>query len=147
MSDNHFTLGSYVEIFTDGGANPNPGPGGYGAILRYNGTEKELSGGEKDSTNNRMELMAAIKALEALTRSSKVVLTTDSQYLKNGITKWIGGWKKKNYKGVKNPELWQRLDTVAQKHDIRWCWVKGHSGHPDNERCDILATQAMQKYR
>lgn len=136
-----------VKIFTDGGASPNPGPGGWGAILRYKNVEKELSGGEYDTTNNRMELMAAIVALESLKRPCDVSVTTDSQYLKNGITIWITGWKKKNYKGVKNSDLWKRLDAVAQKHNIKWRWVRGHCGHPENERCDALATKEIRKLK
>lgn len=136
-----------VKIFTDGGASPNPGPGGWGAILQYKNVEKELSGGEYDTTNNRMELMAAIVALESLKRPCDVSVTTDSQYVKNGITIWITGWKKKNYKGVKNSDLWKRLDAVAQKHNIKWRWVRGHSGHPENERCDALATKEIRKLK
>lgn len=138
---------SVVEIFTDGACSGNPGPGGWGAILRYNGVEKELSGGDSDTTNNRMELMAAIVALETLTRPVNVHLTTDSVYVKDGITKWIHGWKKKNWKKVKNIDLWQRLDTATQRHTIQWSWVKGHAGHIENERCDQLARDALENYR
>ena len=139
---------SKVEIFTDGACSGNPGPGGWGALLRYNGHEKELSGGEGDTTNNRMEMMAAIAALEAITRPSHVVLTTDSTYVKDGITKWIHGWKRKgwktaNKKPVKNQDLWQRLDQALARHEIEWHWVKGHSGHAENERVDELARQAI----
>ena len=141
-----------VEIFTDGACSGNPGPGGWGALLRYNGHEKELSGGEDETTNNRMEMMAAIAALEALTRPSHVVLTTDSTYVKDGITKWIHGWKRKgwktaNKKPVKNQDLWQRLDQALALHEIEWHWVKGHSGHAENERVDELARQAIADLR
>ena len=136
-----------VEIFTDGACSGNPGPGGWGAILRYGNVEKELSGGDRDTTNNRMELMAAIIALETLKRPVSVVLTTDSVYVKDGITKWIHNWKKNNWKKVKNPDLWQRLDQACQDHQIEWQWVKGHAGHPENERCDELARQALENYR
>lgn len=136
-----------VEIFTDGACSGNPGPGGWGAILRYRGVEKELSGGDKDTTNNRMELMAAITALESLKYPVQVHLTTDSTYVKDGITKWIHGWKKKNWDNVKNPDLWQRLDKATQPHTIKWKWVKGHAGHAENERCDELARLALEEYR
>ena len=132
-----------VEIFTDGACSGNPGPGGWGAILRYGNAEKEISGGDPDTTNNRMELMATIMALEALNRPSQVILYTDSIYVKNGITKWIHNWKKKNWKNVKNPDLWQRLDHATTPHTIDWQWVKGHAGHPENERCDTLARTAI----
>lgn len=137
-----------VEIFTDGACSGNPGPGGWGAILRYGEAEKELSGGEKDTTNNRMELMAAITALETLKRPMHVDLYTDSVYVRDGITKWIHGWKKRGWrtadkKPVKNVELWQRLDEAAARHEIAWHWVKGHAGHPENERADELARLAI----
>lgn len=141
------TESSVVEIFTDGACSGNPGPGGWGAILRYRGVERELSGGDRDTTNNRMELMAAIVALESLKRPVQVVLTTDSVYVKDGITKWIHNWKKKGWKKVKNPDLWQRLDTATQPHTIQWQWVKGHAGHVENERCDELARLALEDYR
>ena len=133
-----------VEIFTDGACSGNPGPGGWGAVLRFKDQEKELSGGEPETTNNRMELMAAIAALEALKRPSRVVLTTDSVYVRDGITKWIHDWKRRGWKTaakkpVKNAELWRRLDAAAAPHQIDWRWVKGHSGHPENERADQLA--------
>lgn len=133
-----------VEIFTDGACSGNPGPGGWGAILRFNGTEKELSGGESPTTNNRMELTAAIRALEALTRSCQVDLYTDSKYVKDGIEQWLAGWKKNGWrtadkKPVKNSDLWQALDSQIQKHDVTLHWVKGHAGHPENERADELA--------
>lgn len=137
-----------VEIFTDGACSGNPGPGGWGALLRYKGLEKELSGGEVDTTNNRMEMMAAIMALESLKRPSKVKLTTDSQYVKDGLTKWMAswiknGWKTADKKPVKNVELWQRLQAASQPHDLEIHWVRGHTGHPDNERVDSLAVAAI----
>lgn len=136
-----------VEIFTDGSCLGNPGPGGYGAILRYKQHEKALSAGYFLTTNNRMELMAAIVALEALTDACQVTLSTDSQYVRQGITQWLINWKKRHWKTadkrpVKNVDLWQRLDTATQRHQIHWVWVKGHAGHPENERCDELARQA-----
>ncbi|GAA0477568.1 ribonuclease HI [Tatumella punctata] len=136
-----------VEIFTDGSCLGNPGPGGYGAILRYGKHEKEFSKGYRLTTNNRMELMAAIVALEALTEACNVTISTDSQYVRQGITQWIVNWKKRGWKTadkkpVKNVDLWQRLDQALQNHKIDWQWVKGHSGHPENERCDELARQA-----
>jgi len=138
-----------VEIFTDGACSGNPGPGGWGAVLRWNGVEKELSGGEPETTNNRMELMAAIAALESLKRPVPVVLTTDSTYVRDGITKWIHNWKKNgwrtaNKKPVKNADLWQRLDAALKDHEIRWEWVKGHAGHPENERADELARAGIE---
>ncbi len=140
-----------VEIFTDGACSGNPGPGGWGVLLRYGKTEKELSGGEKSTTNNRMEMMAAIAALESLKRPCQVVLTTDSTYLRDGITKWIVGWKKKNWKTaagkpVKNKDLWQRLETAIVPHEVDWRWVKGHAGHAENEKADELATAAARKH-
>jgi ribonuclease HI len=139
-----------VEIFTDGACRGNPGPGGWGAVLRYDDTEKELYGGEKETTNNRMELMAAIQALESLNRSCPVALTTDSEYVKNGITQWMNNWKKRNWKTannkpVKNQDLWQRLDAATQGHDIEWHWVRGHTGHPENERADQLANRGIDE--
>ena len=136
-----------VEIATDGACKGNPGPGGWGALIRAGATEKELSGGEPQTTNNRMELMAAIRALEALTRPCKVTLSTDSRYVMDGLTKWIIGWQKNGWKTaarqpVKNAELWQALLAAAKPHTIKWVWVKGHAGHPDNERCDKLASAA-----
>ncbi len=141
-----------VEIWTDGACSGNPGPGGWGAILRFNGTEKELSGAEAQTTNNRMELMAAIAALEALTRPCAVTLTTDSQYVKDGLTKWIHGWKRNGWKTadkkpVKNEDLWKRLEAAAAKHKVTWEWVKGHAGHPENERADALARGAIATLR
>lgn len=139
-----------VEIFTDGACRGNPGPGGWGAILRFNGTEKELFGAEPLTTNNRMELMAAISALGALKRPCRVSLTTDSKYVQQGITEWLAGWKRKNWKTasrqpVKNVDLWQELDRLAAPHQIQWHWVKGHAGHPENERADQLANRAIDE--
>ncbi len=139
-----------IEIFTDGACLGNPGEGGWGVLMRWRGTERELSGGELKTTNNRMELMAAIRGLEALKGPSKVIVTTDSTYVKDGITKWIINWKRNGWqtaakKPVKNVELWQRLDAAVDQHDVTWCWVKGHSGNVDNERVDELArTQALK---
>lgn len=140
-----------VEIFTDGACSGNPGPGGWGAILRYGGHEKELKGGEERTTNNRMELMAAISALEALKKPSHVDLHTDSEYVKNGITAWIHNWKRNGWrtadkKPVKNAELWQRLEQSLEHHDVKWHWVKGHAGHPENERADELAREGMKPF-
>jgi ribonuclease HI len=133
-----------VEIFTDGACSGNPGPGGWGAILRYNGVEKELSGGEKETTNNRMEMMAAIAALEALKKASKVKIHTDSQYLQKGVSEWMEGWKKKNWPAkIKNQDLWKRLDVLLEKHDVSFHWIRGHAGHPENERADELARKAI----
>tara|TARA_B100000214_G_scaffold231637_1_gene168974 strand:- start:2824 stop:3252 length:429 start_codon:yes stop_codon:yes gene_type:complete len=137
-----------VAIFTDGACSGNPGPGGWGAILRYNQNEKELSGGEISTTNNRMELMAAISALEALTKPVQVSLYTDSIYLKDGITKWIHTWKAREWKTaskkpVKNKDLWIRLEAAMEVHQIEWCWVKGHAGHVENEKVDQLARDAI----
>ena len=141
-----------VDIFTDGACSGNPGPGGWGALLRYGGTEKEICGGEDATTNNRMELLAAIRAIEALKRPSTVRLHTDSTYLRDGITRWIGGWKANGWKTaakkpVKNVDLWQRLDAAAAGHEIEWRWVKGHAGHPDNERADALARKGLAQAR
>ena len=140
-----------VEIFTDGACKGNPGPGGWGAIIRSGEHEKELSGGEPLTTNNRMELLAAIRALEALKRPCQVVLMTDSNYLREGITKWIHGWRKNGWrtadkKPVKNAELWQELIDAAEPHSIEWRWVKGHSGHPENDRVDRLACDAALQF-
>jgi ribonuclease HI len=141
-----------VVIHTDGACSGNPGPGGWGAILRYGGHEKELKGGEALTTNNRMELMAAIRALEVLTRPAIVELHTDSQYLRDGISKWIHGWKRNGWKTsdkkpVKNAELWQRLDLALGRHQVSWHWVKGHAGHDDNERADELARDGMAPFK
>ncbi len=137
-----------IEIFTDGACRGNPGPGGWGAILRSGSHEKTISGAEKHTTNNRMELMAVIGALSAIKKPSKIAITTDSQYVKNGISKWIHGWKKNGWKTadkkpVKNADLWLELDKLAQPHDIKWHWVRGHTGHPENEWADELANQAI----
>ena len=137
-----------VEIFTDGACSGNPGPGGWGAVLRYRGVEKELQGGAAETTNNRMELLAAIHALEAMKRPVRAVIHTDSTYLRDGITKWIHawkarGWKTANKKPVKNVDLWQRLETALERHEVDWRWVKAHAGHPENERADALARAAI----
>ena len=141
-----------VEIFTDGACKGNPGPGGWGAILRSNGKERELSGGETLTTNNRMEMMAAIEALNALKRPCHVQLWTDSNYVRDGITKWIHGWRRNGWrtadkKPVKNAELWQALVEAAEPHRVDWHWVKGHAGHPENERADALACAEAEKRR
>lgn len=138
-----------VEIFTDGACSGNPGPGGWGIILRAKGTEKELSGAEKDTTNNRMEMMAVIVGLEALQRGCQVKITTDSQYVMKGMMEWLPGWKKRNWvtagkKAVKNVDLWQRLEKAAQGHELEWEWVRGHQGHVENERADQLAVAARE---
>ena len=141
-----------IEIFTDGACSGNPGPGGWAAILRFNGIEKELSGGEKDTTNNRMELTAVIKALEALRYPCNVKLTTDSKYVCDAINqKWVYGWRdnnwrKKNKKPALNPDLWQQLLSLLEKHNVEFIWVKGHNDHPENERCDKLAVAEYAKY-
>ena len=135
-----------VEIYTDGACSGNPGPGGWGAILRYNGVEKELSGGERDTTNNRMEMMAAIAGLEALKKASTVKIYTDSKYVQQGVSEWMEGWKKKGWPAkIKNQDLWKRLDVLIEKHDVKFIWIKGHAGHPENERADELARRAIQK--
>lgn len=142
-----------VDIYTDGACSGNPGPGGWGAILKWQGKQKELSGAEDATTNNRMELMAAIRGLEALKRGvGRVRLHTDSTYVKDGITKWIHGWKKNGWKTaakkpVKNQDLWQRLDAALAGHDVQWHWIKGHSGHPENERADEIARLATQQLK
>ncbi|MBR9973026.1 ribonuclease HI [Magnetospirillum sulfuroxidans] len=138
-----------VEIFTDGACSGNPGPGGWGAILRYKGTEKELCGGENPTTNNRMEMMAVIKALEALSRPCQITIHTDSQYVMKGMTEWLRGWKAKGWKTadkkpVKNDDLWKILDAACALHQVRWQWVKGHNGHPENERADQLARDGIK---
>jgi ribonuclease HI len=139
-----------TEIFTDGACRGNPGPGGWGVLLRYNGHEKTLYGAEAQTTNNRMELMAAIKGLESLKRPCKVRLTTDSQYVMKGIQEWMENWKRRGWmtaarKPVKNVDLWQRLDQVTREHDIEWTWVRGHTGHPENEQADALANKAIDE--
>lgn len=140
---------SIVHIFTDGACRGNPGPGGWGALLRYGSQEKEFQGAETLTTNNRMELMGAIKGLEALTKPCRVILTTDSKYVLQGITEWMSRWKKQGWKTasrapVKNQDLWQRLDALTQIHVIDWKWVKGHNGHTENERVDQLANEAIE---
>lgn len=143
-------MSEIVEMYTDGACRGNPGPGGWGVVLRYKGKEKTLHGGEAETTNNRMELMAAISGLESLTRPCQVHLTTDSKYVMQGITEWISGWKRNGWKNsakkpVKNADLWQRLDQARERHQVEWMWVKGHSGHPENERADALANQGIDE--
>ncbi|CAN5215813.1 ribonuclease HI [soil metagenome] len=141
----------HVIVFTDGGCRPNPGIGAWAAILMSGDKCKELVGGELETTNNRMEMLAAINALEALKKPCRVEFHTDSEYVKNGITSWIHNWKKKNWRTktgpVKNVDLWQRLDTAIAKHDVKWHWVKGHSGHEHNERCDVLCGEEMDRMK
>jgi ribonuclease HI len=144
MADKH------VEVFTDGACRGNPGPGGWGVLLRYGDKEKELYGGEANTTNNRMELMAAIMALESLSRECQVRLTTDSEYVKNGITQWLPKWKARGWRTasktpVKNADLWQRLERAAAQHNVQWHWVRGHSGHAENERADQLANRGIDE--
>lgn len=141
---------STVELYTDGACLGNPGPGGWAALLRFNGTEKELSGGDPDTTNNRMEMQAVIEGLKALSRPSTVTVYTDSQYVQKGITEWINGWKARDWKTaakkpVKNVDLWLELDEIQERHSVTWQWVKGHAGHPENERVDDLARQEAEK--
>ncbi|GJL85264.1 MAG: ribonuclease H [Micavibrio sp.] len=141
-------MADIVRIYTDGACSGNPGPGGWGAIMRWNGHEKELSGGEGETTNNRMEMMAVIKALETLKKSSTVQLYTDSTYVQKGATEWIDGWKARGWKGankkpIKNKDLWLRIDELVQEHNIEFHWVRGHDGHPENERADELAVAAI----
>lgn len=138
-----------VELFTDGACKGNPGPGGWGALLRFDGIEKSLSGGESNSTNNRMELMAAIEGLGALREPCNVILTTDSQYVRKGITEWMVGWKRNGWRTaakqpVKNVDLWQRLDEQNQRHQVQWHWVRGHTGHRENEIADSLANRGIE---
>ncbi len=152
MSDGDNAADGTVEIFTDGACSGNPGPGGWGALLRFRGIEKELSGGDNPTTNNRMELMAAIEALKALKRPARVRLWTDSVYVRDGITKWVHGWKRSGWKTadkkpVKNVDLWQALLAAADPHDVEWRWVKGHAGHIENERADALARGAIAATR
>ncbi|GAB3808581.1 ribonuclease HI [Micromonospora zhanjiangensis] len=143
----------FVEIWTDGACSGNPGPGGWGAVLRYGPHERELYGGSAEpTTNNRMELMAAIRALESLTRPSVVHLTTDSTYVRSGITSWLAGWKRNGWRTaarqpVKNADLWQRLEAAGAPHEVTWLWVKGHNGHPENERADALANRGVAESR
>jgi len=141
-----------VELYTDGACSGNPGPGGWGCILRFKGVEKELCGGEDATTNNRMEMKAVISGLEALKRPCTIDVYTDSQYVQKGITEWIWAWKKRGWKTadnkpVKNADLWQELDSLVRKHKVSWHWVKGHAGHPENERADALARQGLQEAR
>lgn len=146
-------MATRVEIFTDGACSGNPGAGGWGAILRYKDVEKELSGGEAQTTNNRMELMAVIEALSALKRPCNISLYSDSKYVMSGITEWLANWKQNGWRtankkqAVKNVDLWQRLDELTQQHEIRWIWVKGHNGHAENERCDALARAEVAKIK
>jgi ribonuclease HI len=141
-----------VEAFTDGACRGNPGPGGWGVVLRYQDKEKELYGNQAHTTNNRMELTAAIEALEALKQPCEVIITTDSQYVKNGINQWISNWKKRGWKTadkkpVKNIDLWQQLDELVSRHQVKWQWVRGHSGHPENERADALANRGIDELK
>jgi ribonuclease HI len=141
-----------VSIWTDGACSGNPGPGGWGAVLRYGAHEKDLKGGERHTTNNRMELTAAIQALESLTRSCAVSLHTDSQYLRNGVTAWLDGWKRNGWrtaekKPVKNEDLWRRLDAAAARHEVKWLWTRGHAGDEFNERADKLAREGMAPFK
>lgn len=139
-----------VEMYTDGACRGNPGPGGWGVVLRFQGNEKELYGGEQETTNNRMELMAAIQGLEGLSKPCEVLLTTDSQYVMKGATEWMTGWKRKGWmtaarKPVKNVDLWQRLEKALAPHNVKWEWVRGHTGHPENERADVLANRGVDE--
>ncbi|SEK18907.1 ribonuclease HI [Ectothiorhodospira marina] len=145
-------MSEVVEIYTDGACRGNPGPGGWGAVLRFKGKEKHLKGAEAMTTNNRMELMAAIQALETLKRPCQVALTTDSQYVKNGVNQWMPNWKKRQWRTaggqpVKNQDLWQRLDAAGALHQVSWHWVRGHTGHPENELADTLANQAIDEMK
>ncbi|MEQ9489310.1 MAG: ribonuclease HI [Alphaproteobacteria bacterium] len=148
MTESEGDNSATVEMFTDGACSGNPGPGGWGALLRWRGQERELSGGDAETTNNRMELMAAIAGLEALKKPTRVRVTTDSTYVRDGITSWIHNWRRNGWKNaakkpVKNADLWQRLDAATKGHTIEWVWVKGHAGHPENERADELARLAI----
>ncbi len=140
-----------IELFTDGACKGNPGPGGWGALLRFGTLEKSLYGGEPNTTNNRMELLAAIEGLNALKEPCAVKLTTDSQYVLKGVTEWIAGWKRNGWKtaaktAVKNADLWQRLDEQVQRHQVEWCWVRGHTGHRENEIADSLANRGIEEF-
>ncbi len=140
------TTPKHVEIYTDGACSGNPGPGGWGTILRWNGHEKELNGGEFETTNNRMEMMAVIKGLEALSSRCRVDLYTDSQYVQKGVTEWMAGWKRKGWPDrIKNQDLWLQLDALISQHDVKMHWVRGHDGHPENERADALARAGVPK--
>jgi ribonuclease HI len=150
QDETNMSAGEPVEIFTDGACRGNPGPGGWGALLRYKGREKTLHGAEANTTNNRMELTAAIMALEQLKRRCAVRVTTDSQYVMKGVTEWLPNWKRRGWKTadrkpVKNADLWQRLDAAAARHDVSWHWVRGHTGHPENELADRLANQGIDE--
>lgn len=138
-----------VIVFTDGACQPNPGPGGWAALMRYQGHEKEITGGEPDTTNNRMELTAAVEALRALKRPCRVVIYTDSEYLKRGVTEWLPGWKARNWRRsageLANKDLWQALSTALETHQVQWKWLRGHAGHPENERVDSLARAAIPR--
>ena len=151
LSVQGYDMRTKVEIYTDGGCKPNPGTGGWAAILLYRDKRRELSGAEHNTTNNRMELTAAVRALEALKRPCEVVVHTDSEYLRNRITSWMPGWKRNGWKrkegALKNIDLWQRLDELTTSHHIEWRWVKGHAGHELNERCDELASEAIDNLR
>jgi len=152
MASSDMSDAETVELFADGACIGNPGPGGWGTLLRFKGTDKELSGGEAQTTNNRMELMAVIQGLRALSRPCRVAVTTDSQYVQKGITQWIHGWKKRGWKTadkqpVKNIDLWQALDEARHQHKVTWHWVKGHDGHTENERVDVLARAEAEKIR
>lgn len=141
-------MSDVIEVYTDGACSGNPGPGGWGVILRWNGHEKELYGGEADTTNNRMEMMAVIKALEALKKPSRVDVYTDSVYVQKGVTEWMKGWKAKNWPSrIKNQDLWKRIDALTGQHEVKFYWIKGHAGHPDNERADELARRGVEDVR
>lgn len=146
-----FIMKKIVKIFTDGACRGNPGPGGWGVVMYYNSHKKTLHGGERETTNNRMELTATIRALAALKQSCKVELTTDSQYVKKGITEWLSHWKRKGWKTasnapVKNSDLWKQLDEEVARHDVSWHWVKGHTGHTENEEADVLANRGIDEF-
>ena len=147
MTDTSSKSETRVVIYTDGACKGNPGPGGWGVYLKHGEVEKDLFGGELQTTNNRMELLGPIMALESLAGPTTVRLTSDSPYVIKGMTEWLKGWKRKNWKDVKNPGLWQRLDRVAQIHRVSWVWVRGHNGHAENERCDVLANEAIRQGR